>query len=73
MQNTRVNKSRRKTVVLASTFGALFGVVCLIGCLVLLMRVFKESNEIEGDFLSKVPGMPARYSYENLNAVTEDF
>ncbi|XP_027125421.1 G-type lectin S-receptor-like serine/threonine-protein kinase SD2-5 isoform X1 [Coffea arabica] len=74
VQNTRVNKSRRKTVILASTFGAFFGVVCVVGsCLVLLMRVFRESNETEGDFLSKVPGMLARYSYENLKAVTEDF
>ncbi|CDO98553.1 unnamed protein product [Coffea canephora] len=74
VQNTRVNTSRRKTVILASTFGAFFGVVCLIGsCLVVSRRIFKESNEIEGDFLKKVPGMPTRYSYQDLKAMTEDF
>ncbi|CDP07729.1 unnamed protein product [Coffea canephora] len=68
------NKSRRKTIILASTSGAFFGVVCLIGsCLVFLRRIFKEADEIEGDFLNQVPGIPIRYSYENLQAMTEDF
>ncbi|XP_027163014.1 G-type lectin S-receptor-like serine/threonine-protein kinase SD2-5 [Coffea eugenioides] len=70
----KANTSSRKTIILASTFGAFFGMVCLIGsCLVLLRRIFKEADEFEGDFLNQVPGMPIRYSYENLKAMTEDF
>ena len=51
VQNAYVNTSRRKTVIMASTFGAFFGVICLIvSSLVLLSRTIRESKEIEGLF-----------------------
>ncbi|KAL3509081.1 hypothetical protein ACH5RR_028482 [Cinchona calisaya] len=74
VQNPYVKPSRRRTVILASTLGAFFGVFFVIGsCLVLFRNRLKESDEIEGDFLDQVPGMPTRYSYDNLKETTEDF
>ncbi|KAL3509079.1 hypothetical protein ACH5RR_028480 [Cinchona calisaya] len=74
VQNHYDKPSRHKIVILAYTLGAFFGVFFVIGsCLVIFRHRLKESNEIEGDFLDQVPGMPTRYSYENLKAATEDF
>ncbi|CAI9089140.1 OLC1v1023651C1 [Oldenlandia corymbosa var. corymbosa] len=68
-----VRVSRHKVKILASAFAAVSGVSCVIvSWLICFRRREKEQSEIEDDFLC-VPGMPTRYSYENLKATTEGF
>ncbi|KAL3509053.1 hypothetical protein ACH5RR_028454 [Cinchona calisaya] len=74
VQSSYVEKPKRTKVILASTLGTLFAVLCIVGiCFVVMRKRLKESNETEVDFLGQVPGMPTRYSYEMLKALTEDF
>ncbi|KAJ0669763.1 putative protein kinase RLK-Pelle-SD-2b family [Helianthus annuus] len=36
-------------------------------------RLAKEKSEIEEEYLDQMPGMPTRFSYEELNTATENF
>ncbi|CAI9089143.1 OLC1v1023653C1, partial [Oldenlandia corymbosa var. corymbosa] len=64
--------SRRKVTVLASVISAIVGLFCVICSWFVLIRK-QNKQQIEEDFLIHVPGMPTRYTYENLKAATEDF
>ncbi|KAL3509057.1 hypothetical protein ACH5RR_028458 [Cinchona calisaya] len=74
VQSSYVEKPRRIKIILASSLGSLFAMLCIVGiCFVVIRKRLKESNGTEVDFLDQVPGMPTRYSYETLKALTEDF
>ena len=51
----------------------MFGLFLLIGIVVLLFRKNNDSDEIEEYYLDHVLGMPTRYSFENLQAMTKNF
>ena len=51
----------------------MFGLFLLIGIVVLLFRKNIDSDEVEEYYLDHVLGMPTRYSFENLQAMTKNF
>ncbi|KAM7503148.1 hypothetical protein LguiB_002052 [Lonicera macranthoides] len=55
--------------ILGSTFGGSF-VVLIIWFVVFLKR---RKGEEEEDYLDQVPGLPTRFSYEDLKVATENF
>ncbi|KAL4620635.1 hypothetical protein ACB092_06G169800 [Castanea dentata] len=67
-------KSRKNQVaiIVGSTLGAVFGVSLTVG-IFLFLRFTKDYKEIEEDYLDQLPGMPTRYSYEDLKSATENF
>ncbi|KAI5661974.1 hypothetical protein M9H77_21297 [Catharanthus roseus] len=72
VENSPVKKQRPTTAILVSSVGASVILLFIILCSLLF---FKErlSKDFEGDILVQVPGMPTRYSYEELKSVTENF
>ncbi|KAK4394759.1 G-type lectin S-receptor-like serine/threonine-protein kinase SD2-5 [Sesamum angolense] len=66
---------RKKSVlgpVLGSTLGIL-GAAVSVGTAVFVYRRKKRSEEIEEDYLDHVPGMPTRFSYQELVTATDNF
>ncbi|KAM7497806.1 hypothetical protein LguiA_022220 [Lonicera macranthoides] len=55
--------------ILGSIFGGFF-VLLIIGFMVFLKR---KKGEEEEDYLDQVPGLPTRFSYEDLKVATENF
>ncbi|XP_075669025.1 G-type lectin S-receptor-like serine/threonine-protein kinase SD2-5 [Castanea sativa] len=66
-------KRNRFVIILGSSLASLFGLFLLIGILVLLFRKNNDSDEAEEYYLDHVPGMPTRYSFEDLQAMTKNF
>ncbi|KAL5707447.1 hypothetical protein ACHQM5_018349 [Ranunculus cassubicifolius] len=66
-------KTNRTAVILGSSLGASFGVILLIIISFILFRKRKAVESDEEDYLDQVPGMPTRFSYEELRVATEDF
>ncbi|XP_058100864.1 G-type lectin S-receptor-like serine/threonine-protein kinase SD2-5 [Magnolia sinica] len=68
-------KKIRTAVILGSSLAAVFGAFLLICiCIMVLRRKNGErEEEEEEDFFDQVPGMPMRFSYENLKAATGNF
>ncbi|KAL0311483.1 UNVERIFIED_CONTAM: G-type lectin S-receptor-like serine/threonine-protein kinase SD2-5 [Sesamum angustifolium] len=58
--------------VLGSTLGIL-GAAVSVGTAVFVYRRKKRSEEIEEDYLDHVPGMPTRFSYQELVTATDNF
>ncbi|KAL3743928.1 hypothetical protein ACJRO7_013217 [Eucalyptus globulus] len=65
-------RSDHLRVIIASSLGALFAATILIIIIVFFFRN-RDDNEVEGDYLDQLPGMPTRYTYEDLKAITNDF
>ncbi|KAF8413687.1 hypothetical protein HHK36_001679 [Tetracentron sinense] len=66
-------KTRRSTVILGSSLGAFFSVLLIISIWVILFRKKRDVREDEEDYLDEVPGMPTRFSFQDLKAATENF
>ncbi|KAF2290652.1 hypothetical protein GH714_014883 [Hevea brasiliensis] len=66
-------RKRRSTIILWSSVGIFSGLFLVIGILVLLVWKKRNAAVDEEDYLDQVPGMPTRFSYENLKALTENF
>ncbi|XP_030441790.2 G-type lectin S-receptor-like serine/threonine-protein kinase SD2-5 [Syzygium oleosum] len=72
--NTSVGNQRnnRIPIILGSSLGVLFAVMFLI--VVIVLFVWKrDDNEAEEDYLDQVPGMPTRFTYDDLKAITDNF
>ncbi|KAL2247199.1 UNVERIFIED_CONTAM: G-type lectin S-receptor-like serine/threonine-protein kinase SD2-5 [Sesamum indicum] len=68
--------SDRKESVLGPVLGSTLGVLCAavtVGTAVFVYRRKKRSEEIEEDYLDHVPGMPTRFSYQELVTATDNF
>ncbi|XP_030954055.1 G-type lectin S-receptor-like serine/threonine-protein kinase SD2-5 [Quercus lobata] len=50
-----------------------FGLFLLIGSFVFLLWKKRSADEGEEYYLDHLPGMPTRYSYDDLQAITENF
>ena len=73
VENSPIEKKTRKAgIILGSSVGALFCVFTLIGAFFLLLKM-RDFEEAEEDHLDCIPGMPTRFSYEDLKAITENF
>lgn len=64
-----VKKKNWLGTILGSTFGGFF-VLLIIGSVVFLKR---RKGKEEEDYLDQVPGLPTRFSYEDLKVATENF
>ncbi|XP_018728589.2 G-type lectin S-receptor-like serine/threonine-protein kinase SD2-5 [Eucalyptus grandis] len=67
---TRIDNrmSNRLPIILGSSLGALFAMLIFIIAIVLFVR--KRAKE---DYLDQVPGMPTRFTYNDLNIITNGF
>ncbi|XP_060189946.1 G-type lectin S-receptor-like serine/threonine-protein kinase SD2-5 [Lycium barbarum] len=67
-------KSKRIATIVGSTIGASFGLLFLVlTFFAFLFRRRKGLEEDEEEFLDQVPGMPSRFSHEELTVMTENF
>ncbi|KAA8525002.1 hypothetical protein F0562_011360 [Nyssa sinensis] len=66
-------KKGRVATVLASSLGAFFLVFLLIATCFFLLTKNQDAKEVEEDYLDQVPGMLARFSNEELKAMTVNF
>jgi hypothetical protein len=66
-------KKHPTEIILGSSITSFFVLFLLIGIFVFLF--WKKENVDEGEeyYLDHVPGMPTRYSYDDLQAMTENF
>nr|DAD37782.1 TPA_asm: hypothetical protein HUJ06_008423 [Nelumbo nucifera] len=69
--------SRKKTSKAAIILGSSLGTFCLVFLVfsiwVILYRSKRDTDVDEEDDLHQVPGMPMRFSYEELKGMTENF
>ncbi|XP_049387745.1 G-type lectin S-receptor-like serine/threonine-protein kinase SD2-5 [Solanum stenotomum] len=67
-------KSTRVPTIVGSTIGASFGLLLMVlTCFAYIFRRRKGLEEDEEEFLDQIPGMPTRFSYEELTVMTENF
>ncbi|XP_006348905.2 G-type lectin S-receptor-like serine/threonine-protein kinase SD2-5 [Solanum tuberosum] len=67
-------KSKRVPTIVGSTIGASFGLLLMVlTCFAYIFRRRKGLEEDEEEFLDQIPGMPTRFSYEELTVMTENF
>ncbi|KAJ9554553.1 hypothetical protein OSB04_018598 [Centaurea solstitialis] len=67
-------RTNRVATVLGSTIGSIVLLLfVVIGFVMLIIRKRKMKAEMEEEYLDQVPGMPTRFSYEELKTATEDF
>lgn len=64
--------SQRKRLI-GFILGSFFGLLVLIGILIFFFRKKKGADEIEEDYLDQVPGLPKRFSFEELKVLTDNF
>ncbi|XP_056170675.1 G-type lectin S-receptor-like serine/threonine-protein kinase SD2-5 isoform X2 [Syzygium oleosum] len=72
--NTLVDNQRssRLPVILGSSLGALFAMMILIVAIALFVQK-RDDNQTEEDYLDQVPGLPTRFTYDDLKAITDEF
>nr|DAD48200.1 TPA_asm: hypothetical protein HUJ06_018137 [Nelumbo nucifera] len=66
-------KTSQTTIILGSSLAAFFAVLLVISIWVILYRKRKDEEEDEEEDLHQLPGMPTRFSYEDLRNATENF
>ncbi|XP_050271298.1 G-type lectin S-receptor-like serine/threonine-protein kinase SD2-5 isoform X1 [Quercus robur] len=69
----QTSHKKKKQVIMGSSLGSLLVIFLLIGILALLFWKKENADEAEEYYLDHVPGMPTRYSYDDLQAITENF
>ena len=69
----QTNHRKKKQVIMGSSLGSLLVIFLLIGIFALLFWKKENADEAEEYYLDHVPGMPTRYSYDDLQAITENF
>ncbi|XP_023746964.1 G-type lectin S-receptor-like serine/threonine-protein kinase SD2-5 [Lactuca sativa] len=77
VQNGRYKSPKTKnhvTTILGSTVGSLVLLVIVVVVITMFIGQKEEvDGEMEEEYLDKVPGMPTRFSYEELKTATENF
>ncbi|CAL5403908.1 unnamed protein product [Camellia sinensis] len=71
--NSPQKKSGQVTIILGSSFGALFGVFFVVASCIFLFKKKREFEDFDEFFVDQVLGMPTRFSYEELRAMTNNF
>ncbi|KAI8007642.1 G-type lectin S-receptor-like serine/threonine-protein kinase SD2-5 [Camellia lanceoleosa] len=66
-------KSRHVKIILGSSIAAFFGVFFVIAFCLFLIRNKGESEELDEFYIDQLPGMPTRFSYEELRVMTSNF
>ncbi|THG16929.1 G-type lectin S-receptor-like serine/threonine-protein kinase SD2-5 [Camellia sinensis] len=60
-------------IILGSSLGAFFGVFFVVAFYFYIFRNKAESKELDEFYVDQVPGMPIRFSYKDLRAMTCNF
>ncbi|CAL5342855.1 unnamed protein product [Camellia sinensis] len=71
--NSPQKKSGQVTIILGSSFGAFFGVFFVVASCIFLFKKKQEFENFDEFFVDQIPGMPTRFSYEELRAMTNNF
>ncbi|CAL5343088.1 unnamed protein product [Camellia sinensis] len=66
-------KSKHAKIILGSSLGAFVVVFFMVASCLYLFRNKGESEEFDEFNVEQVPGMPTRFSYEDLRAMTSNF
>ncbi|XXG67512.1 hypothetical protein AAC387_Pa06g0843 [Persea americana] len=66
-------KTSRTATVVGYVLGALFGAFLIIAVFFVLVNKRKATEDEEDDCFDQVPGIPARFTYEELRAATKNF
>ncbi|CAM8995781.1 unnamed protein product [Rhodiola kirilowii] len=66
-------KNSSSVVIIGASIGAFVGLFLLGGLLFIVIGRKKKDDADEEEYLDQVPGMPTRFSYEELKIATEDF
>jgi hypothetical protein len=72
LQQTNHGKKKHE-VIIGSVLSSFLALSLLIGIFVSLFLKKENADEDEEYYLDQVPGMPTRYSYHDLQAMTENF
>ncbi|XP_075097767.1 G-type lectin S-receptor-like serine/threonine-protein kinase SD2-5 isoform X1 [Nicotiana tabacum] len=77
LQNeTQPAVARRKRHLNGAIVGSVTGISILgiiIGCIIFILWKKRKEDEVEEHYLDNMPGMPVRFSYDNLKSATENF
>ncbi|KAI9395674.1 hypothetical protein POPTR_004G014512v4 [Populus trichocarpa] len=69
--------SRRQWVpIIAGIVGGVLAIISFVVIIVWRVRLSKSNDteeDVEDDYIKQVPGMPVRFSYEDLRVATNDF
>ncbi|KAE8786166.1 G-type lectin S-receptor-like serine/threonine-protein kinase SD2-5 [Hordeum vulgare] len=72
--STSASNANKKKVMLGATLGAITILVVLVIAVILYVRRKKKYQELDEELdFDQIPGMTARYSFENLRECTGDF
>ncbi|KAJ8626662.1 hypothetical protein MRB53_019969 [Persea americana] len=66
-------KTSRTATRVGYVLGALFGAFLIIAVFFVLVKKRKATEDEEDDCFEQVPGIPARFTYEELRAATKNF
>ncbi|KAL7185291.1 hypothetical protein ACSBR2_027258 [Camellia fascicularis] len=72
-QTNSPQKKSQVTIILGSSFGAFFGVFLVVASCIFLFTKKREFEDFDEFSVDQVPGMPTRFSYEELRAMTNNF
>ncbi|KAM3302015.1 hypothetical protein P3S67_016517 [Capsicum chacoense] len=74
VQNASKTKPKHVAPIIGSTIGASLGLLFMVfSCFVFLFRRRQQLEEAGEEFLDQIPGMPSRFSDEELILMTEYF
>ncbi|KAL7185287.1 hypothetical protein ACSBR2_027254 [Camellia fascicularis] len=71
--NSPQKKSGQVKIILGSSLGAFFGVFFMVASCIFLFKKKQEFEDFDEFCVDQVPGMPTRFSYEKLRAMTNNF
>ncbi|KAL7185285.1 hypothetical protein ACSBR2_027252 [Camellia fascicularis] len=71
--NSPQKKSGQVKIILGSNLGAFFVVFFVVASCIFYFKKKQESEDFDEFFVDQVPGIPTRFSYEELRAMTSYF
>ncbi|THG03779.1 hypothetical protein TEA_027250 [Camellia sinensis var. sinensis] len=71
--NSPQKKSRQVKIIMGSSLGAFFVLFFVVASCIFFFKKKQESEDFDEFFVDQVPGMPTRFSYEELRAMTSNF
>ncbi|XP_076890120.1 G-type lectin S-receptor-like serine/threonine-protein kinase SD2-5 [Bidens hawaiensis] len=60
-------------VILTTTIGSVLFLLAVMGFLIYIIRKRRQAAQMEEESIGDVPGMPTRFSYEELKSATDNF
>ncbi|KAJ0669735.1 putative protein kinase RLK-Pelle-SD-2b family [Helianthus annuus] len=66
-------KSRPIAIILSSIIGSSLFLLLVVGFITFLNRKLRSDAQMEEEYIDAVPGLPTRFTYEELKTATENF